>query len=356
MEEENLNMGFFDNTELNFGLVPNFEENSEDDEIITDEPVIENIDNQVEDESPEEVDEEDGQDEGSDEGSEPSSNLYSSLATVVYEQGLLPSLDIENTPIKSIDDLVSAFKKEQEIQALKLNEDFINNIDVNKIAQSKKAIQDLSVITEDTLKEDLSLAKQIIQQDLQNQGLDQAKTSRMLKRLIDLGDDAILEDAVESLESLKEFQKRQIIQEQENYKQKIEQDRIAQENLDKELKQTIYESKELVKGLKLTKVIQDKVYKNITEIVGKSPDGEFENKFMRDRRENPLEFEARMHMFYELTNGFKDYSKLTTPAKSNAIKDLEKIAKQTKLTDNGTPLWMQDSNTYDNTNGHVLNL
>jgi hypothetical protein len=356
MEEDNLNMGIFENgVELNLNTFENFDDNPEDNETDTDETVL-NDNNQIEDENPEEVEEEDVENEGNDEGGESSSNLYSSLATVVYEQGLLPSLNIENTPIKTVEDLVSAFKKEQEVQALKLNEDFINNIDVNKIAESKRAMQELSNITEDSLRDDLQLAKSIIKRDLQNQGLDESKTSRMLKRLIDLGEDAIIEDSLESLESLKEFESRQIEQEKVNYTKRIEQDKIEQQKLENDLKETIYDSKELIKGLKLTKAIQDKVYKNITEVIGKSPEGDFENRFMKDRRENPLEFETRMHMFYELTNGFKDYSKLTSPAKSSAIKDLEKIAKQQKTVDNGTPFYMQDSNSYDNTNGHILNI
>ena len=122
------------------------------------------------------------------------------------------------------------------------------------------------------------------------------------------------------------------------------------------MKKTIYESKDLIAGLKPNKALQDKVYKSINDIVGKSPDGTFENKFMKERRENPLEFEIRMYHFYELTNGFKDLSKISTTAKSSAVKDLEKIARQTKLKDNGTPLWQQDSNTYSNFSGHVLNL
>jgi hypothetical protein len=356
MEDDNLTMGIFEKgMELNLNTFENFDDTTDDDELITDEPVIEK-DNQVEDDSSEEVDKEDVENEGDDEGGESSSNLYSSLATVVYEQGLLPSLNIAETPIKSVEDLVNAFKKEQESQALKLNEDFINNIDVNKIAESKRAIQDLSNITEDSLRDDLQLAKSIIKRDLENQGLDANKTSRMLKRLIDLGDDALIEDSLESLESLKEFENRQIDIEKTNYTKRIEQEKVEQQNLENSLRETIYDSKELIKGLKLTKSIQDKVYKNITEVIGKSPEGEFENKFMKDRRENPLEFETRMHMFYELTNGFKDFTKLSRPATSNAVRDLEKIARQQKTIDNGTPFYMQDSNSYDNTSGHVLNM
>lgn len=358
--EEDLNMGLFgDNVELNLEYVPEYDETLEpeieENEDLEIDPT-KDINNPVEDDdSPEEVDEGDVEDEGNEEGGESSSNLYSSLATVVYEQGLLPSLDIEKTKIETIDDFVNAFKVEQENQAQLKLEEYLANIDINQIAQSKKAIDNYSKINVESLKEDLNLAKQIIQQDYLNQGLDESKTNRMLKRLIDLGDDAILEDAVESLESLKQFETKKIELEKESYKQRLENEKLEQVKLEEQLKKSIYESKGLINGFKPTKAIQDKVYKSITEIVGKSPDGTFENKFMRERRENPIEFETRMYHFYELTNGFKDFSKIATSSKSNAVKDLEAIARKTRTIDNGTPLWAQDGNSYDNISGHVLN-
>ena len=360
MEDDNeLGMGLFEgNQELNFNFaIPeddNTDEEENTDNIDVEDTTLEN-NNHVEDDSSEEVDEEDVEDEGS-EGSESSSNLYSSLAAFVHEQGLLPSLDIDLKEIKSADDFASVFNKELDIQAeLRLN-DYLANLDLNKIGIAKKDIQDLSTINSDLLKNDIDLAKRIIYDDYLNQGLDEKKANRMLNRLIDLGEDAILEDAEESLESLKEFKSREIEKETNSYKERLEADKIQQAKLDEQMKKTIYESKDLISGLKPNKSLQDKVYKSINDIVGKSPDGTFENKFMKERRENPLEFEIRMYHFYELTNGFKDLSKISTTAKSSAVKDLEKIARQTKLKDNGTPLWQQDANTYSNFSGHVLNL
>ena len=360
MEDDNeLGMGLFEgNQELNFNFAMPDDDNTEEEENNNDTNVedttLEN-NNHVEDDSSEEVDEEDVEDEGG-EGSESSSNLYSSLAAFVHEQGLLPSLDIDLKDIKTADDFASIFNKELDIQAdLRLN-DYLANLDLNKIGVAKKDIQDLNAINTDSLKNDIDLAKRIIYDDYLNQGLDEKKANRMLNRLIDLGEDAILEDAEESLESLKEFKTREIEKETNSYKERLEAEKINQVKLDEQMKKTIYESKDLISGLKPNKSLQDKVYKSINDIVGKSPDGTFENKFMKERRENPLDFEIRMYHFYELTNGFKDLSKISTNAKSSAVKDLEQIARKTKLKDNGTPLWAQDENTYSNFSGHVLNL
>ena len=360
MEDDNeLGMGLFEgNQELNFNFaIPeddNTDEEENTDNIDVEDTTLEN-NNHVEDDSSEEVDEEDVEDEGGD-GGESSSNLYSSLAAFVHEQGLLPSLDIDLKDIKSAEDFANVFNKELDIQAeLRVN-NYLANLDLDKIGYAKKEINDLNSLNVDILREDIDLAKRIIYDDYINQGLDEKKANRMLNRLIDLGEDAILEDAEESLQSLKEFKNREIEKETQSYKKRLETERVEQAKLDEQMKKTIYESKDLISGLKPNKSLQDKVYKSINDIVGKSPDGVFENKFMRERRANPLEFEIRMYHFYELTNGFKDLSKISTNAKSSAVKDLEQIARKTKLKDNGTPLWAQDSNTYDNISGHVLNI
>ena len=360
MEDDNeLGMGLFEgNQELNFNF--QFPEDTDTNEEEIDEN--ENVDtsalennNPVENESSEDVNEEDVEDEGS-EGGETSSNLYSSLAAFVHEQGLLPSLNIDLTEIKSAEDFANVFNKELDIQAeLRLN-NYLENLDLNKIGIAKKEISDLNLINIDSLKNNIELAKQIIHDDYLNQGLDEKKANRMLNRLIDLGEDAVIEDAEESLESLKEFKAREIEKETQSYKERLESEKLEQIKLDEQMKKTIYESKDLIAGLKPTKELQDKVYKSINDIVGKSPDGTFENKFMKERRENPLEFEIRMYHFYELTNGFKDYNKISTSAKSKVVKELEQVARKTNLKDNGTPLWAQDENTYSNFSGHVLNL
>lgn len=356
MEDDNLDMGIFGaGQELNFNFTPP-EEDIHEDENENPDDILEQDINQVEDENPEEVDEDqDDDDEGGNDG-ESSSNLYSSLASLLHEEGLLPSLNIDTKTIKTSEDFTNAFSKELDVQTeLRLN-DYLANLDLNKIGSFKKEIANLNEVTIDTLKGDIDMAKNIILEDYLNQGLDEKKANRMLTRLIDAGEDAILEDAQESLESLKEFKNREVEKETLSYKQRLEDDRKSQLELDEKMKKTIYETKDLISGLKPNKGLQDKVYKSINDIVGKSPDGVFENKFMKERRENPLEFEIRMYHIYELTNGFKDLSKISKTAKSSAVNDLEKIARRTRTQDNGTPLWAQDGNSYDNTQGHVLNL
>lgn len=357
--EDELEMGLFDssNMKLNF----NFNTDDTPDEDIIDDD-IESSDEQiidaVEEDIPEDVDSDDvDEDSNADDEDKSSSNLYSSLTKVIHEQGLLPSLDITNTKIENVDDFVNAMKVEQDAQVqIKLDE-YISNLDVSQIAQSKQVINDLQNLDEDVLSQNIDLAKQLIIDDYKNQGLDDKKITRHLKRLSDLGEDAILEDALESLDSLKEFESRKIETQKIEYAKNVELEKARQVQLDADLKKNIYERTDLISGLKPTKALQDKVYNSINHIVGKSPEGEFENKFMRERRMNPIEFETKMYFLYEMTDGFTNYSKLSTGAKSSAINDLEKAARRSTIKDNGTPTWMQDSQSYSGFgNGKILNL
>jgi hypothetical protein len=362
--DKDLDMSLFgedDSFELNYDFDTNdFEQDLNDvDDVDDTDSDLENKKPVVEDDSSEEVDDEDDQDEGSeddDESDSSSSNLYSSLAAFVHEQGLLPSLDIENTKIESPDDFAEAFKLEMTTQAKILAEQYLENLDLETIARSKAEINDLNSITEETLSENLEQAKQIVYQDYLNQGLDETKVRRMINRLVDLGEDAIVEEAKDSLNSLKEFNNRKIESEKAEYEKRLEYQKAEQLKLEETIKKTVFERKDLINGFTPNKAIQEKVYKSMNEIVGKSPEGVFENRFMRDRRENPVEFETRMYYLYELTDGFKDFSKISTKAKSSAVNDLEKIIKKGAYKDAGLPSWMSDKNSYDVGIGDELNL
>src|SRR5690606_394035 len=137
----------------------------------------------IEEEVPESVDEEENVEEGSeddDDESDSSSNLYSSLASVIHEQGLLPSIDINKTNIKSIDDLAVALRQEQEAQAQLLLDKYISELDTQKLSNSVKDIKALAEVDSDYLSNNIEYAKNLIRQDYKNQGLDDIKIDRII--------------------------------------------------------------------------------------------------------------------------------------------------------------------------------
>ena len=125
--------------------------------------------------------------------------------------------------------------------------------------------------------------------------------------------------------------------------------------VEKQLKKSVYDTKELIKGQSINKVFQDKVYNSMTKIVSKSPDGNPENALMKQRREDPVDFDTKLYYVYELTKGFKDFSKFTASAKSSAIQDMERALQNNSINNSETPGFLQDNESYSDGLGAEIN-
>ena len=354
MEDEKDLMSLFDGgQDLIFDYTPDNIDDQDNPDDIQDDQDNDIDDTAIDDDNQENVDSDDDAEEDEGSQSDTSPNLFSSVADVLKEQGLLPSLESSKN-IKSIEDFTDVVNKEIEAQATFRAEQYLNSLDVNKIASAKKELQSLETIDESYLKENLDYAKNIIYQDYINQGLSEDRAIKLLKKTIDLGEEMVIEEAMESKQSLVEFNNR--IQEQAKIEaaKRLEDEKRQQIELEKQLQQLVYKQ-DLIKGLPTTKAMQDRVYKSMTEIVSKNPEtGEMENKFMKDRNSNPVEFDARMYYLYELTNGFTDLTTISKSVGSKAVKNLEKALRQTRVEDSGIPHYLQDPNSYDSPFGSEL--
>lgn len=307
---------------------------------------------------PEGVGSEEGEEEG--DGQDDSPNNFSSFAAVLNEQGLLPTLNLEETKINSAEDLVNAVKSESERQAKeyivsKIGEQGYEALEKGITLQEYQAhtenTNSLESIDDSVIEKDLELSKNIILQDYINQGISEDRALRILKKTIDLGEDAIIEEAKESLVSLKLTQEKELVKLQaEREKQKAAAE-AKQEAIDNDLKNSIYSSKEIIKGIKVDKATQEQVYKSITQVVGEGPNGVMENKLMRDRREDPINFDTKLYYLYEMTNGFKDFSKLVSKSQTKAMNLLEDSLRQTSFQAQGDqPAFMTDPDSYTGSN------
>lgn len=353
MEEENddLMSLFESNNEL---LFDNFEDIKEN-EIKNNE--INNID-AVDDDNQEEVDGDEGkQEEGeevSNDESDSSPTLFSSVADILKEQGFLPSLD-SSINIKSVEDFSKALNDEISIQAKAMSDEYLSNLDLDKIVNSRQENLQLESIDENYLKENIEIAKNIIFQDYINQGLSEERAIKLIKKTVDLGEDILIEDALESKKSIQDFNLKQEKQAHLDAQKQLREEKEEQIRIEQNIKKLIFESKELIKGVAPNKTLQDKVYKSMTDIISKNAiTGELENSFLKERNLNPLQFDVKMYYAYVLTDGFNDFTKLMQKGKSSAVKDLEMIIRQPKQEDNGTPYYMQDPNSYDSPFGSEL--
>ena len=367
MDDDNLEMDLFGDQglELNLDGLEDFQDNSEAQNDADDDSQESNDEqnNQSEDQDSdsESVAEEDDQDEGSEGNDSP--NLFSSVASVLQEQGLLPSLDIAKNKIESVDDLANAMKAEAENLAKstiidKIGEEgyeYINKgISVDEYNAYRATADALNSITEDALYNDVELSKKVIFQDYINNGISESKASKLIERLSDLGDDSIIEDAIESLTNVKSFNKATLDQQAEAIAAENALIIQQQQAVEKQLKDSVYNTKELIKGQSINKGFQDKVYNSMTKIVGKSPTGESENALMKQRREDPVDFDTKLYYVYEMTKGFKDFSKFTASAKSSAIQDMERALRNNSINNAEAPSYLQDGESYSDGLGAEL--
>lgn len=293
--------------------------------------------------------------EGGEDDDSDSPNIFSPFATVLKEQGLLPSLS-SDSKIENIEDLTNAFKSEIDNQVKsylveKIGEDGVNalekGITLAEYQQYKNGVDTLNNIDSESLSINIELSKNIILQDYISQGLSEEKAYRFLQKTIELGDDAIIEDAKQSLESLKHIQEIKLEKAKESRQAEMIAEQKAQEKIDNDLKNSIFNSNEIIQGLTMTKAMKENVYKSITNIVSKSPDGIAENKLMRHRREDPIEFDKKLYYLYELTNQFKDFSSLVSKSKTKATSEFEKILRSNKSQiQNGLPSFANDPDSY----------
>jgi len=303
--------------------------------------------------------------EGDDADGDDTPNIYSSFTKVLSEQGLLPDLDLSKTNVEDVDGLTEVLKTQIDAQAKnyiidKLGEDGFNAIEkgvtLQEYQQHQSTMDTFESITEDLITEDIELSKRLIYQDLINQGLSESKASRYLQKSIDLGDDSVIEDAKEALGSLKEYEARRLEQVQAQRAQEYQNAIKEQEKLDNDLKNYIYGKDELIKGAKVSKGMQDKIYESMNKTVAIAPDGTRLNGLMQARQNNPIEFDTKLYYLYELTNGFSDFSKISTKSASKATSDLERSLRNTSFNHDGQANYLSDSESYDSSFGDFLHL
>jgi len=358
-EEENLGMDLFgsgENLELNLGSTPEDFTGSFE---IGDENENDNSGEDAANAAPENVaGEEDsngdnGPDADNDADNTTSPSMYSSFANLLHEEGLLSNLE-SNTEIKSVDDLKALVEAEiskkveeryspeelEDIKALR------NGVTREQLAEHHKVQNQLDSIGQEHIENNGELRKQLIYQNYINQGLSEDKAASLVNRSVDSKYDT--EDAIDALNSLKQHQSYKLQAQQEQLKIDAANAQAAYEAEQTKLKDSIYAKEEVIKGQPFTKVLKDRVYNSMTNVIGNSPEGNPENALMKDRRENPIEFDSKLYYLYELTKGFKDFSVLNKKATSSAANELEQALRSSNfIEESGMPNYLQDNDSYD---------
>jgi len=287
-----------------------------------------------------EDDEDDGEDD-SDEEQDSQPSLYSSLAKVLQEEGVLPSLESDKK-IKTVEDLIEAVKSEikanefadlteeqkQYLQAIRAG------VPAEQFAPQQSMLQNLKSISEEEITSNDELRKQLIYQDFILKGYSPEKAEKYTKRSIDIGEDE--SDAKEALQSIIQVQEAEL---QNQLKQAELQKQAKAEEDKKQLmtfKKYLEDTKEFIPGVKMNQKIAEKVFEQAIKPVSQTKEGYPLNAVQKARYENPVEFEAKLNYLFYLTKGFSDFSKIATSQKSKAVKELDDFVKGNSFTPKGS--------------------
>lgn len=266
-------------------------------------------------------------------------NFYSSIASALKDEGILPDLD-DTTSIKTPEDFAEAI--ENQIKAKfderqkRIDEALNVGVEPEAIKQYESTLNYLQSIKEETIKDESDqgekLRKRLIFQDFVNRGYSEERAQREVTKSFNSGTD--IDDAKEALTSNKQFF-------QEEYDSLIEgakKEEITSANTRKEeaaqLKKSILEDEKVFGELLVDKPTRQKVYDSISKPIYKDPStGELLTAVQKYERDNKVEFMKTVGLVFTLTDGFKSLDGLV---KGKVKKEMNKGLRELEHTLNNT--------------------
>lgn len=275
-------------------------------------------------------------------------NFYSSIAKAFKEEGIFPDLDNESfSDIKSPEDFRDLI--EQQIKAglderqKRIDEALSVGIEPSEINRYENTISYLDSINDEQLKQESSdgenLRKQLIFQDFINRGYSKERAQKEVQKSLNAGSD--IEDALDALNSNKEFFKEQydnIINKHKEQEEIEAQNRREQAN---RIKKSIMEDKNIFGDISIDRNVRQKIYDNIAKPVYKDPDtGDVYTAIQKYEMDNKEDFIKNLGIIFTLTDGFKNLDGLVKSKVRKEVKkglrELENVINNTSRTSDGT--------------------
>jgi hypothetical protein len=187
-------------------------------------------------------------------------------------------------------------------------------------------------ISEDAIKEDENLQKQIYWEQLKAKNFSDADALEAIEDAVAIN--KLEEKALKAVPELRASAKTYIDKSREAIQEKTKAEQEAQTKAFEQLLSNIDSRESFIDGLNLNKVSKDKLKNNIMNPVHTDPKtGKEFNSLMYKQQRNPVEFEMLINYYDTLglfnldsKGNFKpDISKLKQVAKTAAINDLDKI-------------------------------
>ena len=285
-----------------------------------------------------------------------SPNPFSSFASVLKDEGVTPTLDLESTKIETADDLVNVIRDEirknefsdlNDLQKQAL-EAMRNGIDLEEYKQIKSIEQQVMQITPEMLEENEELRRNVILQDFLDKGFQPERAEGLTQKIFDLSEDGA--EAEAALGSIQTRYKEQVQKTIDDAKAKAKAQKDKEKKELQTLKNKVLETEEVIDGIKINETVRQNIYNSMTKVVGYDDSGRPLNALLKAKSEDPINFEIRLHYLYHITKGFTDFGKIKATEKSKAAKELEAVLRNTTVTPQSNQALDQlsvDNNDFD---------
>lgn len=328
-----------------FNLLEDIEDiiinNSQEEESPKEEDDDEEIELPEEGSGTEEEDEEKGNEEISKEDTEQPANTDTSSSPLIpyakylKEEGILPNFDLEKFD-GSIDSLrdgmfneilsgVEQYKATLPEPVKALLNNYEEGVPLETLLKIDAEKAKYTSITQEQLESE-DVQKSLIREYLtKTTKFSKEKIEKEISRLADLQE---LEDEAKGvlpeLIAIQQEAEQGAVEEAKKQKELTEQSRLQELE---SLRSTLETTDEVIPGSKLSDVMRQKVFKNLTTPVGYNELGQPVNKLGAYRIKNPVQTEVILNYIYELTNEFKDWTVFNKGAKRAVISEIEKAAR-----------------------------
>jgi len=277
--------------------------------------------------------------------------LLHSFTSALVEAGVLTGVDPSKLKIKDfaeLNEMLTAEARKREFEGLNEKqkaylEALRTGIPHEEVSSNIETLDYLEKISQEDIETNAELRKTLIYNSFLKKGFDKDKAAKYTSRSIQMEED--IADALEAKALLIDEEKALVARKKEEALKQKELAEKQESQVIEDLKKRVYDiDKEVIPGFKPNKQIADKVFKSMTEIVGKTDDGRPLNALMKARMENPIEFEHKLHYLFQITDGFKDFSYLKRVSKSRAVEEFEaNLAKSSNFGGGMTPSYIDDS-------------
>lgn len=266
-------------------------------------------------------------------------------AQLLKDKGILPDFDVEQWDgteeglVDAVDQEIDAgiedYKRSLDPRIQYLIDNLESGVPFEKVLQMDSNVMRYSQMSEDKLESDEKLQKQVLTDYYKRTTkLTDEKIDKLIENFEVIGN--MGEEAKSALGELRELDIKEVEYEKQQLRQQQEQAKVQQEKVLKDLGSKISETKEIIPGLPLNKISRNKLFDSMVKPVAVDNNGRPVNRVQQVRNQDPIHFEMSLHYLVEITNGFKDWSKIQAPAKKKVVSDLERVSKSLNTNSSGS--------------------